>query len=120
MNCYYHQDTVAIGVCRSCLRGLCPQCAVDLGAGLACRDRCEQDVKDLLTYRKEGGPDAIGGHAGFERKPARLPLTFIFLILGGGIGYWAYKAGNYPVVVLGLGLLLIGAFRILSGGKRAG
>jgi hypothetical protein len=48
MNCFYHPTVVAIGTCKSCNKGLCPSCAVDLGKGLACKGRCEEDVKNLI------------------------------------------------------------------------
>ena len=47
MNCYYHPETTSIGLCKSCGKGLCSNCAVDLEAGLACRNRCEGDVADI-------------------------------------------------------------------------
>lgn len=47
MNCFNHPTAVAVGVCRSCFRGLCPECAVAVGRSLACRDACEQDVREL-------------------------------------------------------------------------
>ena len=43
MNCFYHPAVVAVGTCKSCSKGLCPACAVDLGKGLACKGRCEED-----------------------------------------------------------------------------
>jgi hypothetical protein len=45
MNCFQHPQTPAVGVCKHCARGLCPECAVDEGFGLACKDRCEAEVK---------------------------------------------------------------------------
>ena len=48
MNCFYHHERTAIGTCKSCQRGLCPDCAVDLERGLACRSRCEEDVTGLI------------------------------------------------------------------------
>jgi len=48
MRCFYHQDREAIGCCKSCGKGLCPECAVDLGKGLACRGRCEADVVAVI------------------------------------------------------------------------
>jgi hypothetical protein len=55
MKCFYHQDRDAVGSCRSCFKGLCSVCAVDLGKGLACRDRCEADAQALIA--------ATGAHA---------------------------------------------------------
>lgn len=53
MNCFYHPTVVSVGTCKSCYKGLCPDCAVEVGKGLACKGRCEEDVKELnliLTY----------------------------------------------------------------------
>lgn len=48
MRCFYHQDREAVGACKSCNKGLCSECAVDLGKGLACRGRCEADVEAVI------------------------------------------------------------------------
>lgn len=37
-----------MGSCKSCGKGLCTECAVDLTKGLACRQRCERDVQALI------------------------------------------------------------------------
>jgi hypothetical protein len=47
MNCFYHQDRVAVALCKSCLRGLCAECAVDVGDGVACRNSCEVRAKRI-------------------------------------------------------------------------
>ena len=49
MKCYYHQARDAVGLCKSCNKGLCSDCATDVGNGLACRDRCEEQVRVLNT-----------------------------------------------------------------------
>ncbi len=49
MKCFMHHDQDAVGACKSCGKGLCPHCAVDLGKGLACRQRCEADVEALIA-----------------------------------------------------------------------
>lgn len=45
MNCFYHPSAPAVGLCKSCQRGLCPECAVELPRGLACRGRCAEDAR---------------------------------------------------------------------------
>lgn len=50
MNCFYHPTAVAVGTCKSCNKGLCRECAVDLGKGLACKGRCEEDVKAVMQF----------------------------------------------------------------------
>ena len=47
MNCYYHPSTSAVGICKNCYKGLCENCAVDVGNGLACKGHCESDVEVL-------------------------------------------------------------------------
>jgi hypothetical protein len=48
MRCFYHEDREAIGNCKSCGKGVCRDCAVDLTKGLACRGHCEADVQALI------------------------------------------------------------------------
>jgi hypothetical protein len=49
MRCFYHHDKEAVGACKSCGKGLCPDCAADVGKGLACRGRCEEDVRAVVA-----------------------------------------------------------------------
>ncbi len=49
MKCFYHSDRDAVGTCKSCGKGLCPDCAVDLTKGLACRDKCEKEVANIIA-----------------------------------------------------------------------
>jgi hypothetical protein len=49
MRCFYHQDREAVGTCKSCGKGVCGECVVDLGKGLACRSRCEADVRAVIA-----------------------------------------------------------------------
>lgn len=49
MRCFYHQDKDAVGSCKSCGKGLCAECAADLGKGLACRGHCEADVQAVIS-----------------------------------------------------------------------
>jgi hypothetical protein len=69
MRCYYHHEVDAVCSCKNCGRGLCPACAVDVTNGLACRDRCEEEVRSLnrvisrnkTAYLKTGGAYARMG-----------------------------------------------------------
>jgi hypothetical protein len=48
MRCFYHEVREAVGSCKSCGKGLCRECAVELPKGLACRGRCEADAQALI------------------------------------------------------------------------
>src|SRR6516164_5258885 len=49
MRCYNHRDRDAVGLCKSCGKGLCDACQTDLGQGLACKNRCEETVRRLIA-----------------------------------------------------------------------
>lgn len=49
MKCFNHEERDAVGTCKSCGKGVCRDCAVDLSKGLACRGRCEEDVARLIA-----------------------------------------------------------------------
>ena len=53
MNCFYHPDSPAIGLCKHCQRGLCTECAAIVDDVLACKQRHEDDVhrQEQLTAR---------------------------------------------------------------------
>ena len=44
MRCFYHQEREAVGICSSCRRGICDECARDIGKSIACSGQCEEDV----------------------------------------------------------------------------
>jgi hypothetical protein len=76
MRCFYHHDRDAVGSCKSCGKGLCPECAVELKKGLACRGRCEAEVTALI--------DLIDRNMRLEPTTtrARLAGAFFFLACG--------------------------------------
>jgi hypothetical protein len=69
MRCFYHASHEAVGICKNCNRGVCRECAREVGDSLACRNRCEDKVAEVnqlwsragdtrraaaLTYRRQG------------------------------------------------------------------
>ncbi len=47
MKCYYHHDVDAIAICKNCNRGLCAQCAAEVGKSIACKSTCVAEVEAL-------------------------------------------------------------------------
>ena len=47
MNCFYHPNKPAIGLCKYCLRGLCYDCAAHAGDSLACKNLHEERVRSM-------------------------------------------------------------------------
>jgi hypothetical protein len=83
MNCFVHDDRPALGICVSCNRGLCHECAADLPSGLACRDRCEDRVRRIADYLNrsiELSPAAFASLRSVKRQ--RVIAAMILLALG--------------------------------------
>ncbi len=83
MNCYHHPDHAAVGICKSCNKGLCSECAVDIGNGLACKNLCEEEVKAIneVVERSKSAYQKTG------KAYKQVALVFsllgaIFLLLG--------------------------------------
>ncbi len=53
MNCYYHPDKPAIGLCKHCQRGLCSDCAALVDDVLACTNRHEAQVHELTLLAQK-------------------------------------------------------------------
>ena len=61
MNCYYHPDNPALGLCKHCQRGLCSDCAALVISTplnpsddvLACKDRHEEQVREFVELTKQ-------------------------------------------------------------------
>jgi hypothetical protein len=74
MHCYRHNPAPAVGVCKTCFKALCPDCAVDVGNGLACRGECEQKVNELNEmWEKSARIYGVGSHK------SRIPSTGVLL-----------------------------------------
>lgn len=56
MKCFTHRSDDAIGLGKTCQKGLCDKCAVDLGHALVCRGACETEAvqihAQILTNRR--------------------------------------------------------------------
>jgi hypothetical protein len=60
--CFYHPARPAVGLCKYCQRGLCPECAASAGDSLACKGLHEEQVhaieellqKNILQSRRVG------------------------------------------------------------------
>lgn len=62
MKCFYHHDNESSGICKNCNKGICVECITELDNGIACKNRCEDEVlavnqiidRGKTSYRKTG------------------------------------------------------------------
>ncbi len=88
MNCFKHEAQLAVGICKSCGKGLCRGCAIDLSNGLACRGSCEERVV-LLNRVIDRSTDNLAVVNAQMRSQGlhSLILGLVFF----AFGLWAYR-----------------------------
>ena len=119
MRCYYHPEAHSCGVCKSCQRGICRACAVEVGRGIACSGRCESDVQALdrlLTQSAQLGNDTnklIEDSSTLIKSTSTVSVEIFHLAVGGlFVAFGAYEhlllielLGVHSYCLVDLGLL---------------
>ncbi|MBL1435881.1 MAG: hypothetical protein COB08_006745 [Rhodobacteraceae bacterium] len=111
MNCFYHPDASAVGVCKACSKGLCPECAADLGHGIACKNKHEQRVEDLEFI--------ISKNTKALRAAKKNPLigVLFFGFMGAvfcGFGLWGRAEISWLSTVMGAGFLVFAVLAFIQ------
>lgn len=115
MRCYYHPEQEAVGICKSCNKGICRECAIDIGNGIACKDTCEDEVKAIneITALSKKAFQKTG------TAYSRGALVFLFL----GISFVAFGIIEPQLrlfmIIVGAIMLLGAALYYLSGRSLA-
>ncbi len=112
MICFRHEAQSALGICKSCGRGLCRACAVELPNGLSCRGTCEERVA-LLNRIVDRSASSVAAVDAQVRAHAVLSVVFGLLLLG--LGVWVYRA---VLPILGGFILAFAAIMELYGIAR--
>jgi hypothetical protein len=81
MNCAQHLQTSAMGICKNCSRGLCQDCAVDEGFGLACKNSCEAEVKAVWQLIERNKQVSLRTSAVYLRMAALYGLMAAFFLV---------------------------------------
>ncbi len=121
MRCFYHQDQEAVGSCKSCGKGLCAACAADLGRGLACRGRCEADVRAMIEltdhHIRMKPTTARLIRAG---RSARLAAAVLFLVMGLFLTYgWFVEPQMWMAIIMGFCLFVYGIYHFIWSRRMA-
>lgn len=123
MKCFYHHDRDAVGTCKSCGKGVCPECAVDLQKGLACRNRCEDEARAVIALIdqniKISPRTAQLLDAG---KSARARAATFHFVMGAIFVVWGFTDPDRFIflIILGVCFLMFGAFSILQARRIEG
>ena len=107
MHCFNHQEQAAIGMCKHCCKGLSAACATDLGYGLACREKHEDQVTAVHSMVTKAARVQSVNRSNKYLSPA------LFIALGSvfiGFGLINGGAATSLTVILGAVFLLYGLF----------
>lgn len=94
MECFAHPGHQAVALCRGCLRGVCRDCAIDLGAGFVCSESCRPQVERMMDLQ-----EASVRNTALVRSHSWVPLVMglVFLLTAGAF-YGRY--GQDPTVFM--------------------
>ncbi len=76
MKCFNHQEIDAVGICKSCNKGLCPECAAEVDLSLACKATCIEEVAAIDAQIKRARVTMSA------QKNSRMFLPSFFMVLG--------------------------------------
>ncbi len=102
MKCYNHPESDGVAICRNCGRALCMNCAVGVSNRMACKDKCENEVKamnELLT----GGRTAVQNARYMSKTNMYSIISASFI--GAGIISIIVSGHNEGVILLLIGMI---------------
>lgn len=120
MKCFHHPANDAVGSCSACGKGLCTECAVDLERGLACKNRCEHEVRRIIDLRDYTFTAPQITKTSLERARSVHIRAGIYTIITGTLFVgWGWSRGFDFFMVLGILGIAYGVVQMLAGRRRA-
>ncbi len=120
MHCFRHQDKEAIGTCKACGKGVCPECAIPMPLGLVCSKECETRILEIAATFKTSL--AASAKTRDKIRSTRLGLVIIAIILGIGFlffGFTSASSSSRPGDVLVGGCFLVfGIFELYKFSRK--
>lgn len=123
MKCYYHHAHDTVGLCARCSRALCVACASEVNGVLACRDRCEDDIRQLQENNSmKAQQSEVAGRGAAAGMGTLLGLM---LAVPGAYGLWLGWQQHFAFyyvpggISFGLGLLVLVLIGIFLSQKKS-
>jgi hypothetical protein len=122
MICFKHNDNQSVGLCKSCGKAVCKECAIEFSKGLACSDMCEKDAKELVEMNERG--KKLYGIGDYKSNKLASGV-WVWLILSGAmwataiINFFISNRPNYSSLIMAI-LFSIITIIIYRSSKRTG
>jgi hypothetical protein len=113
MKCFNHVGADAVGVSKSCGRGLCRDCVTQVGLSVSCKGGCEtvvQTMNDLV----ERGRTAYTKTSATQMRTGIITILLGTLFLIFGIATGIRKPWDYFLPAAGILFALLGVSLIFS------
>lgn len=105
MKCYNHHDRDAVGVCKNCSKGICPDCLTEVDNDIACIGKCEGVLRAKSKQTK-------------TNKKVLIFLSLISILFGTVVGYVGYESGRFFIIFTGVLYFGGGIFGIVRAKKN--
>jgi hypothetical protein len=116
MKCFYHPNKDAVGICKNCNKGLCGECIVDVGNGIACKGNCENEVKELnITLKKSKKAYGRASRA-YRRNAVLYAMIGLVFFIPGLINIIIAKGEGLFLTIMGI-IFLVAALWSYSNSK---
>jgi len=102
LNCFYHPQVSAVGICKYCQKGLCAECAVDLGHGMACKHH-QAEVNELYDIHFMNKQSAQN----MSRVYKQSSVAMSFMGIAGVIGGLVIGRTGLILVAIGIGCIFL-------------
>jgi hypothetical protein len=122
VNCFQHRENPGIGICKSCGKAVCSDCAIEFPKGLACSIECEKDAKELIEMNERG--KKIYGIGDYQSNKIASGV-WVWLLLSGvmwivsGVSFFVSSKPDYGTAAIAVVFSII-TIIVYRGSKRTG
>lgn len=116
MNCFNHPDAPAVGICKSCCKGLCADCAGVVENGLACKNACEEKVR-MINRMTDSSEKVLATANSRMRSYSVLYLVMGSMMLVVGIAPIFISGYTGGLALAAIGGIMV-AFSLLQRSKK--
>ncbi|MET1078965.1 MAG: hypothetical protein ABWY06_13205 [Pseudomonas sp.] len=122
MQCFEHRANAAVGLCRACGRGVCPECAIAFPKGLACCSACEADAKELIEMNERAKKlYGIGQYHSNKLASGVIVWLLLSAVMCSTAGYVYVAKGRLDYVTTAMAVVfLIITFIVYRASKKTG
>ena len=118
MKCFYSSSD-AVGVCRSCGRGLSKEYATEFPKGLACKDKCEKDVEHLIALIERNVRLSGSAASIIRTSSSNIAMSgFFFLFMGIVFFYFGIKSRSFDLgTYIGSGFIVYAGYMLIRAAR---